>query len=221
MHRTVATRIRVRRRRLVEPRLEPARDRARLLRAEPRAPCRRHRSRLQSPKHPLPQLGIGARLRGVHDIQREPGALDLRLEQRPEPARRRDPSLVVTGDAVAIEEGAHRLGGRRRRLSSRGGKKATGRGVGHPASRGAERDRDGEDEGRHGPEPPHPRRPRTSPESTTALTRVGRHQDVPLRTHDLGRLGRPEPFLRRPGDVRAPNCSPSVRRQIDVDQVRD
>ena len=153
MHRRGSARIRVRRGRLVDLRLQPARDRTRLFRAGPRASRRRHRARRESRDHPLPQLRVGARPLRVHDVQREPRLPELRIEHGRGRARRRDSALAVTADAVAIEEAAHGFGGSRRGSSSRGGQEVVGGAAGDPASRRPHGNRYGRDYGRHGPGP--------------------------------------------------------------------
>ena len=125
MHRAGSARIRVRRRRLVDARLQPARDRARLLFAGPRTPRGRHRARLQSRDNPLPHLRVGARPLRVRRVQGEPGGPDLRIEHGRGPGGRGDAALVVAADAVSIQEVADRLRRSRRRLGSRGGQEPT------------------------------------------------------------------------------------------------
>ena len=97
--------VRVRRRYPVDVRFEPGRHGVVGRRIRARAARRRHRPGSQLRDHPLPDVRVAARVRGVDRgrVQREPAG--------PEP-------VVVTGDAVPVEDGARR--GKRGRLGGSG-----------------------------------------------------------------------------------------------------
>ena len=79
----------------VEGRLQRRGDGGVGVRLGPRPARRRHRPRAQLPHHLLPRGGMVAHAGGVHRVEGEPG---------------RQEALVVAGDAVAVEDGANRLG---------------------------------------------------------------------------------------------------------------
>ena len=132
MHGADSAGIRVCRPGPVDVGLERCRHGAIRRRIGPRPPGRRHRARAKFADHALPDLRIGARLRCVERVERESGGAK---------------SLVVTGDAVLIEQGLGSRGGSRPPLGlfSRGLNDGDGRaprdeqeredrGASHPSS---------------------------------------------------------------------------------------
>ena len=127
-----SARIGVRGGRAVDVRFEPARHGVVGRKVRTRASRRRHRAGPQLRDHPLPDVGVAARIRSVDSgrVQAQPAG--------PEPA-------VVAGDAVAVQDRAGRdryglrgRGGRlfgRRTLLLRSGSEARGRGLDQRAGR--------------------------------------------------------------------------------------